>query len=183
VFVDSVRRGVKRIFDDIFDRMKKISLLLSFVFSALMLQAQTPSPTIPSFSFVQINQQPFTQANLPAKKLLFFFFFDPGCDHCQRTMKALDQRAGEVSKASVFLVSMDQQPKMQAFLKAYAPHLSVQKNVTILQDRAYQFITRFQPKKYPGLFVYGPDRALKIYADEEQALPKVLASIKGAPAK
>ena len=163
--------------------MKQYCLAFCLLFFALVSGAQTPSVTVPSFSFYQMNQQPFTQANLPPKKTLFFFFFDPGCDHCQRTMKALDQRAAEVSKASIFLVSMDQQPKMQSFLKTYAPKLSIQKNVTVLQDRAYQFISRFQPKKYPGLFVYGADRNLKVYTDDEHELSKVITIIRSLNTK
>ncbi len=139
--------------------------------------AQVPAQTVPAFRFLQLDQKPFTSNNLPAGKPLFFVFFDPGCEHCQRTISYIDQHYNAFSKAALLLVSMDSLSRIQAFMATYGKHLKTQKNITILQDRQYQFITLFKPKKYPAMFLYSAGKKLLAYEDDENTISRFAQTI------
>lgn len=144
------------------------------------LRAQVPAQTIPDFRFLQKNGAAFTRQQLPAGKSLFFTFFDITCDHCQKAMQYLNSRYRELSKAAIYLVTLDPGPSAEAFLGTHAPQLLRQPNTVLLRDTRNQFITLFQPRKYPSLFLYSPRQQLILYSDEEKDLSAFVAKIKAA---
>lgn len=150
----------------------KVVAVLLLISSRLGAQvpAQSPAQTVPVFEFSRFDKTPFTNKDLAVGKPLFFFFFDCTCDHCQHAMTYLNQNFNAYKKAAVYLISLDNQQMMNAFLHKYAPNVINQKNVTILQDTKYQFITRFKPRKYPSLFLYAADKKLLDYEDNPDSM-------------
>jgi cytochrome oxidase Cu insertion factor (SCO1/SenC/PrrC family) len=140
--------------------------------------AQIPAATVPDFTFFKFNKTPFTNKDLTAGKKIFFVFFDTECDHCQHAIQYLNQHQKELDKAAVYLISLDKQEKMTAFLNKYGNNLNGKKNILILQDTQNQFIRRFTPRKYPSLFLYSPQKKLIMYDDNEQNLYMFLQQIK-----
>ena len=145
-------------------------LMLSSTISAV-LPAQVPAKTIPAFTFYSLSGKAFTQKDLPAGRQLFFVFFDPGCEHCQKTIGNMNKQPASFANAAMIMLSMAPVKQVEDFVSTYATALKRQKYFTLLQDRQYQFITRFKPKKYPSLFLYSAAHELLLYADNEEMLP------------
>lgn len=141
--------------------------------------AQTPAQTLPDFQFFRLDQRSYTNKDLPQNKTLFFVFFDPGCEHCQRTMKYLNQQVGSLSKTYMCLVSLAAPADIKRFMDAYGPQVKGLKNGIMLQDKLYQFIPRFKPRKYPSLFLYSAKKKLLGYEDNDESAFRIVNMIKG----
>ena len=145
-------------------------LLLTSSRMFAQVSAPTPAQTVPAFEFSRFDKTSFTNKDLAAGKPLFFFFFDCTCDHCQHAMTYLNQNFTSYKKAGVYLISLDNQQMINAFLHKYAANVINQKNVTLLQDTKSQFIVRFKPRKYPSLFLYAADKKLLDYEDNPDSM-------------
>ena len=145
---------------------------------ATALHAQKPAQTLPEFQFFRLDQRAYTNKDLPADKPLFFVFFDPGCEHCQRTMKWIGQHSSAFSKTYMCLVSLDNPAGINRFMDAYGPQIRSQQNVVLLQDKLYQFIPRFKPRKYPSLFLYSAKKKLLDYQDDDESVTQLINTIK-----
>jgi peroxiredoxin len=145
------------------------SILLSFTASA-QLQDQPPAQMVPAFTFYKQDQTAFTNKNLVQDKPLFFFFFDTDCDHCQVAMTNLNQHYQEYKNAAIYLISLDDWGKINAFMDKYAANLKGKANVTVLQDTKNEFLDKFKPVKYPSMFLYSPENKLIDYEDNEYSM-------------
>jgi peroxiredoxin len=128
---------------------------------------QIPAQTVPDFEFFRIDNSMFANQDLPKGKMLFFVFFDSDCEHCQRAVKNIDQQYKIFKESAVYLISLDDRDKINHFMANYGRRLKSQKNVILLQDKLNQFIARFKPYKYPSMFLYGADKKLIDYEDNE----------------
>src|ERR1700712_2326701 len=142
--------------------------------------AQTPAPVLPDFKFFTFGGQPTGQRDLVKEKINLFIFFDPDCDHCQRTVADINKNYKAFSKASLIFVSVEGWQKINQFAGLYAPVLQKQKNVRFLRDSLNQFITIFKPRRYPALFLYSADKKLLDYEDNENSLFRIERFIKMA---
>ena len=156
---------------------KRIHLFLLLMCLAGAVSAQVPAKAVPVFRFFRFDKTLYTDKDLPQGRLLFFLFFDVNCEHCQRTVKYLGEHYKPSDRASLIMVSMDSPEKINQFMAIYGQQLKVQKNLTILLDREYQFITKFQPKKYPAMFLYSSKRQLLEYNDNEERVPAFINTI------
>jgi len=166
--------------------MKLVSkMLLIFLLTYCTVSAQysaPPAPTIPAFNFFKLDKSLFTNKNLAQDKMLFFFFFDADCEHCQHAMTNLNQHYEEYKKAAIYLISLDGQEKINQFINKYGPNLKDKKNVTLLQDLKNEFIVKFRPRKYPSMFLYSAEKKLIDYEDNEESMFRFSKQI-NAPAK
>jgi peroxiredoxin len=160
-------------------------MLLIFLLMYCIVSAQysaPPAPTIPAFNFFKLDKSLFTDKNLAEDKMLFFFFFDADCEHCQHAMMNLNQHYQEYKKAAIYLISVDGQEKISQFINKYGANLNGKKNVTLLQDLKNEFIVKFKPRKYPSMFLYSAEKKLIDYEDNEESMFRFLKQL-NAPAK
>ena len=127
----------------------------------------SPAQVLPAFSFVLRDQRIFTNKDLPAGKPLLFVLFDADCPHCQRAVRSIDEQRAAFAKVEIVLVSMDGWDKIDRFVAGFAPHLKELGNARVVRDPQYQFIGRFKPRKFPGMFLFGADGKLIEYEDNE----------------
>ena len=147
-----------------------LKTLILLLFISVQISAQTPALTIPGFNFCRPDKSSFSNKNLEPGKMSFFFFFDSDCDHCQHAMMNLNQHYNDYKKTAIYLISLDDQQKINRFVNSYAPKLKGKENVTLLMDTKNEFIKKFQPRKYPSMFLYSPDKKLIDYEDNEESM-------------
>jgi len=143
----------------------------------LNVSGQTPAQTVPDFEFFRFDKRPFTNMDLPKSKMLFFVFFDSDCDHCQHAIKSIGEQYQSFKKASIFLISMDGLDKIDHFINTYGNKLNGKKNVTILQDRLQQFIAKFNPVRYPSMFLYSSEKKIIDYEDNPESVFRLVNAI------
>lgn len=155
-----------------------IKMFVICLLIATNVSAQNPALIVPSFNFSKLDKSPFTNNNLEQGKLLFFVFFDAECDHCQRAVSEINRLYPEFKKTAIYLITVDEQEKINRFMSKYGQNLKGKKNVTILQDAQNQFITKFRPRRYPSMFLYNQDKQLLLYEDNEQNMFRFINQIK-----
>ena len=139
--------------------------------------AQTPAQTVPKFTFFKPDHSSFTNANLAQNKMLFFFFFDPECEHCQQAANNLNNEYKSYKNTAVYLVSVASIEKINAFIVHYLPAFPKAQNATVLQDSNNEFITRFQPIRYPSMFLFSTEKKLVDYEDNAESMFRFLKPI------
>ena len=140
---------------------------------SLNLIAQTPAEKIPDFVFFKLNKSQFTNKNIPAGKKAFFIFFDSDCEHCQKAVLNINQHYKEFNKTLIYLITLDGQEKVNNFIGKYGAGLIDKPNVTILQDKNNEFLTKFSPRKYPSMFLFSDKKKLLIYEDNEESMFRI----------
>jgi peroxiredoxin len=160
-----------------YEKVSKLAILFFSLLISFESSAQTPTKTVPNFTFFKLDSTQFTNKNLAIGKETLFIFFDVTCDHCRNTIKALNTRIKECKDISVYLISLDNKIQINNFLNQYGKNLADEKNVTVLQDLKNQFIPQFGPRKYPSIFLYSSENKLILYGDEDQSLETVLKII------
>jgi peroxiredoxin len=137
-----------------------------------------PSIIIPAFQFTTLDGRMFNQTNLKSGKMSFFVFVDTDCGHCQHAVDYINRHYQEFKKASIYLVSMNSPARINQFMNQFGKNLVHQKNVVLLQDTRYDFISQFKPRKSPGMFLYSPGKKLLLYDDDEKKMGKFSKMIK-----
>ena len=135
--------------------------------------------SLPEFRFFRMdNGAEVTQKNVVPGKKTLFVFFDTECPHCRVAITEYNQNQTKLNDINVFLITRDQKKEVSVFLNEVGGKLIAKKNVTVLSDYQNQFIGKFLPKKFPSMFLFGANRQLLIYTDEEKDIPIILEKIK-----
>ena len=163
--------------------MKFIVSTAAIIFFSTVMCAQAPAETLPDFTFFKLDKKVFTNKDLATGKMLFFVFFDTDCDHCQHAMQYLDHHSKDFGKAAIYLVTLDDQGKIDRFMKQYGPGLKTKKNITILQDTQNQFLVKFKPRKYPSMYLYSAQKKLIHYDDNEKKVADFSSQINKSAVK
>ena len=157
-------------------QLLSLVFFLAFIFDSA--KGQTPAASIPDVSLSTLAGKPFLTKNIVAGKKSLFVFFDANCDHCQRAVSTISSRYTDLKAINLYLVTLDSKPVLQSFMSSYGKNLQNKKNVMLLQDLKYQFIPHFKPKKYPGIFLYSPQKKLVLYTNDEREVDKVISAAK-----
>lgn len=157
---------------------KTLISFFSLVVISSAMWAQIPAATIPEFTFFKLDNSAFTNKNLETGKLLFFCFFDAGCEHCRHAIKKISQNYSTFNKTAIYLVTLDNRDTLKKFLDKYGKNLPGKRNVTILRDKQNEFINKFRPKKYPSIFLYTHKKKLLLYDDNEENMGNFLKLIR-----
>ncbi len=145
-------------------------LLIAFLLIGGMASAQVK--TMPDFKFVRMdNGAEYTPKNLTPGKRTFFIFFDTECPHCFRAITEYNKNHQTMNNVNIVIVTRDRKDIAIEFLKRVGPSLYANKNAVAVLDVYNQFIGRFLPKKYPSMFLFGVNKQLIFYSDEESDIP------------
>jgi peroxiredoxin len=147
---------------------KTFQIFLLLLISAVKLSAQNPAKHIPEFTFYKLDNTVFRSSDIQSGKPIFFVFFDSGCEHCQHAMHEIDLHFNKFKNSSVYLVTLDGVQTINNFMVLYAPRLSRRRNVIILRDLKNEFISKFNPRKYPSMLLYSPKGSLIAYEDDDK---------------
>ncbi len=145
---------------------------------SLQASAQVPIGMIPDFTFYRQNKSPFSNKDLHAGKMSFFVFFDSDCDHCQHAVLSISKSYREFKNVSVYLISLDNEQKINHFMNYYGSNLKVKKNVTVLQDIKNDFLPKFNPRKYPSMYLFSKEGKLIMYEDNPENIFRIIKQIK-----
>jgi len=161
--------------------LKNILKILVFLFLfSFAASAQHPAETIPDFTFFKRDETAFTSKDLEQGNLLFFVFFDAGCEHCQHAVQSLNDQYKEFKNTAIYLITADSVPSIRFFMKKYGGTLSGRKNVSILRDPNNEFMSKFKPRKYPSMYLYSPQKKLICYEDNEENMFRFFKAINAA---
>ena len=158
-----------------------ISIMKNLLFALLLINGIVSAQvkTIPDFKFVRIdNGAAFTPNNLTPGKKTFFIFFDTECPHCFRAITEYNKNHLLMNNLNIVMVTMDRKDVALDFLKKVGPTLSTKKNTVVVLDIYNHFIGRFLPKKYPSMFLFGSNKQLILYSDEESDIPNFINNFK-----
>jgi hypothetical protein len=90
---------------------------------------------------------------------------------------SIDRQIRSFEKTAIYLVSVDDDPKIRDFVNKYATHLKDQKNVLLLRDDKNQFIARFKPYRYPAMFLYSTEKKLIDYEDNPESIFRLVNTV------
>ena len=134
---------------------------------------------IPDFKFTRLQSgSDFTRSNITKGTKTLFIFFDTECPHCMQAISEFNENEKYLNGVNVYLITKDKKEYAIPFLKNFGDKLIIKKNTVLLSDTYNQFIGRFLPRKYPSMFLFGPDQKLIIYSDEEKDIPAFIQNIK-----
>jgi hypothetical protein len=85
----------------------------------------------------------------------------------------MDRQYTAFQKAAIYLVSNASHDKINLFMATYARQLRKQKNVCLLQDPTSASLMRFNPIRYPSLFLYSSEKSLLDYEDNEDTIFRI----------
>ena len=165
--------------------MKKISLLLLFVASAIMVRAQKDSSaknfsrfeTIPSFTIYTVPDSiSFSNKNLKANKPFIVIFFSPDCEHCQKETKELLAYKKELKDIQILMASPSSYGMVKQFYEEYG--LSSMPNIKIGNDINYALGSIYQLRTFPSIFVYDHTGKLAKAFVGNAGVPAILDALK-----
>ena len=120
----------------------------------------TAISTLPSFNIISLDSTKIIKStDLGSGKSLIFFFFSPGCEHCQKEAEQLVKMGNTSSDITIFLITEESLQEARAFTKFYG--LNKLKNVLVGKDYQYSFFKIFLPQSIPFIVVYGRNKQIK----------------------
>ena len=119
---------------------KTLISFFSLVVISSAMWAQIPAATIPEFTFFKLDNSAFTNKNLETGKLLFFCFFDAGCEHCRHAIKKISQNYSTFNKTAIYLVTLDNRDTLKKFLDKYGVKYGSKSTAPILKQQVKEYI-------------------------------------------
>ena len=124
------------------------------VFYSNSILAQKTPDSIPDFTFFKLDGTAFNRNQLIKGEHAIFILYDCGCEHCQRELIDIGKHYSSFKNVNFYLVTMDRKQEIDKFMLTYGRFLKDKPNVILLQDKNMEFIPKFKPLRYPGIFVY-----------------------------
>ena len=100
--------------------MKILMMVAIALLAAVGTNAIAQAGKLPPFRMMQANGKIFKAEELPMGKPIIIIYFSPECDHCEKLMKELFKRTGELKKASIAMVTYLPVEKVLQFQKTYS---------------------------------------------------------------
>ncbi|MDR3272595.1 MAG: TlpA family protein disulfide reductase [Flavobacteriaceae bacterium] len=131
---------------------------------------------IPEFSIQQLDNQLFTNKNIPQGKNILFLFFNPDCIHCQREAEEFSKNHQKFQNTQILFISGRNLAEIKAFAEKY--DLNGKENISILYDGSRAFFRVFEVKSIPYMILYNTDGQKVRTFKGETKLDKILQAIK-----
>lgn len=159
-------------------KIVKTCLIILFVAISYQVQSQVRDSIMPDFEFIRVDDESaFTKSNLPADKKVMLVLFDTSCSHCQQEAVTIGKHFSEFKKINFYFVSMDDKKSIKRFMSTWGKELQNRENVTVLQDTNRNFITKFQPTRFPAMYIYSEKQQLIKYFGGQKNLEQVLSAV------
>ena len=141
--------------------MKYLLILLFSLLTVISVQAQNPPADLPAFKFTTIDGKPFTRDNLKPNTATIFFYFDPGCDHCQNQSKLIFADIAKFKDVQFVFITMEEDvAKIKEFQAKYFPGVT-NPTLTFTQDPMLNIDSYFGRCEVPTIMVYDKNRKFK----------------------
>ncbi|MDF3078818.1 MAG: alkyl hydroperoxide reductase/Thiol specific antioxidant/Mal allergen [Sphingobacteriaceae bacterium] len=146
------------------NQMKNLFIVLSLLTVVGCHRAksqQHQGSDMPDFTFYTLKDSTaFTKDDIESGKKSVLILFDTSCSHCQAEMDSIGKHYNEFKNLNFYLVTLDAKAEIARFMDKYGAALKGKKNVMILLDSGHEFIPKFQPTKYPAMYVYSEKKRL-----------------------
>lgn len=109
------------------------------------------------FSFIDLDDKPFTQQDLRQEKPTAMLFFNPTCEHCQDEADSLTRRAADLRGVNIVWVAVAGKSEMKTFDSTY--HLTFNE-MKIVRDTAKKAGKLFGVKDVPSILLFDAQRNL-----------------------
>jgi len=159
--------------------MNSFKIFSNFCFLLLIgilpTSAQTRDSIMPDFKFFRLeDSSPFTKNNIDSKKKSIIILFDTSCSHCQDEIAAIGKQYSDFKNVNLYLVSMDIKTAIEVFMEKYGKELKGRKNVTVLQDSSNDFVPKFNPTKFPAMYIYSENKKLISYFGGQKDIKEIV---------
>lgn len=173
------------IFVNPIDFYMRLCLLSSLVLTIMLLSCSGPSKNkvteelvstttndLPKMTVLTPDRTHINLSQLKGKAILILF--QPDCDHCQREAKEIRQHLDEFKDYSLYFISSDQLPSIEAFGKSY--DLLGHGNVKFASTTVDDVIKNFGPIPAPSVYIYSDQKLVKKF-NGEVAIETILQAI------
>lgn len=109
------------------------------------------------FSFIDLDDKPFSPQHLRAEKPTAMLFFNPTCEHCQDEADSLTRRAADLRNVNIVWVAVAGKAEMKTFDSTY--HLTFNE-MKIVRDTAKKAGKLFGVKDVPSILLFDAQRNL-----------------------
>jgi peroxiredoxin len=107
---------------------------------------------IPSFTYQDIDGNPFTNANLIENKALLFVYYNSECEFCNEEAKMIKENIEQFNTTQIIFISFEETEIIKQFATNH--QLDTYDNVTFLSDSKVSFATTFDVKSLPCIVLY-----------------------------
>lgn len=114
--------------------------------------------TMPDFKFYTMNDEAYTQDNVPSGKPLLVLHFSTDCEHCQNEAKDLKKNISWFENVHILMVSDKSKEEINTFSQDYG--LKEYPQIVFLRDTTSAFFYSFGTASFPLAYVYDSDRNL-----------------------
>uniref|UniRef100_UPI004049C2BF peroxiredoxin family protein n=1 Tax=Flavobacterium sp. TaxID=239 RepID=UPI004049C2BF len=113
---------------------------------------------IPSFSYLTLENKPFTDNYFSVNKPVLFIYFNSECDFCNHEAEMVQENIENLKDIQVVFVSYEPLEKIQLFAAKF--NLLNHANIHFLSDSNATFSSTFDVNALPCLVLYDKDRNL-----------------------
>lgn len=159
--------------------MKAYTVFLFIISVAFSAKAQTRDSIMPGFTLTKIsNDSIVTKSQVKGGVKTMFVLFDTSCLQCKYEIEAIGKHYAHFKNMHIYLVSMDDRSSIEHFMASWGKELQGKENVTVLHDTKREFVEKFQPTKFPAMYIYSEKQHLIRYFGGRKELNDVLEAIK-----
>ena len=113
---------------------------------------------IPSFSYLTMQEEIFTNGNLKDNTSKLFIYFNSDCDFCNHEAEMVQENIEKLKNIEVVFISYEPIDNITQFAEKY--NLLNHDNITFLFDSKATFATTFDVKSMPCLVLYSKENKL-----------------------